>query len=411
MTLLCTQQSKLEDVALGPLLFNFVPLLNSDLLDDTWIQSLHTLEMAGRIENFDDLRAYQVVLEKAPTLRCLVIRAHDFVPQSRNALFDTELKDGLLIGTLLSHLNVSPRQTIGLQSLTLEELPLTYADRTLASFINFSKLGTLCVFFCEDSNTVMRTLTDLHKGEGSRLTRFYYENVTMNSTVFERFLRSSTGLRRLNIISIVKPESFDGSCLLNHTDTLEELVLSLGEADGPASSGTLICGGLIKLLVERCVSLRQLGIALPGISLADGQAGAWEQFGDQIRMLANLSKLATLRILTLPDPGPGLLEGHASSEKAKQQIRSSYLHELDQFATVLFSFIETSKTSEKLPVICFGAWDGPEIFDGHSSLSIEPACYIAATQTNVYGQSHVVAVRTSVVQAGYIEPYNEILGI
>ena len=408
--MLCTQQCALRNIEFGAMQFNLLTLLSSAICGDEWLRSLECVDIPPEIGSINDLFAYQSILQRAPKLSTLAIRTATAIDTLPRELQDSQQQNGLLAETLFSHIPKHGPCKLELEELLLEDVSLTYAQRTFAKLIDFGRLRHLSLYSCEGWDRLLLHLTASFRANGAKLVKFFASSDDVQVTVVEDFLKSFKGLEILYLRSRSAPSSFDCACLIGHAKTLRTLAISLGEVRGPRSSGALVMDPYRTVASEQCRQLTDFGVAMPFISLPQGLSGEWKDYGQALKSLMKLPELEVLRIFTLPEASAEFWFDFTTQDARQyMHVRESYLHELDNFATELMRFMEKFKARRNLPIICFGniGWTG--IFHGGSYLSLQSICYVPSMQTDVFGSERTVAVRTSTIQARYTSCYHVLL--
>ena len=125
-SLLFTQQQKLETLALGPIMFDCVPLLSSGYFGDAFSID-RDLALPRVIAGEGDLHAYQYILRQRTWLGYLIIGTSEAEEEDINEhLQDSGTEEGLLLSTLSAReANEESKQMLRLCILQLEDVSLS----------------------------------------------------------------------------------------------------------------------------------------------------------------------------------------------------------------------------------------------------------------------------------------------
>lgn len=405
--MLITQQRRMKRIDLGPMTFDPTPWLNHIFKE--WLISVENLDVPVKLGSIKDLLFYQHIIQRSQKLNSLSIRTDSSLDNPPEELKDSQTTVGLLSRMLFSHCDGDGVQKVALKHLTLEDVTLTWAEKSFIKYIDFSLLRTLQLFRCSGVHKLLALLTAKSRVKPLQLAEFRAVIDDINPKTLEDFIGSFKGLTSLCIRTARSLPSFDYRCLSDHSSTLQILFMSFGDVVGRGLTGALVSNEYGSFISRNCNAIEQVGIALPLITFSQANEGNWSDYGKTITCLLS-KQILVLRIFTLPEVPQNFFLTNDEDSLQRKNL-DSYLNLLDQFATDLFRFAERTMVCKKLPIIYFGCEGWIGIFDGNSSLYMEPVCYVAAEQRDVYGTIRTVAVRTSIVQAMYVEPKNYLLGI
>ena len=326
-----------------------------------------------------DFTFYRDLIERSrKRLLAMTIRVHDFAWLHK---YDktTGACEQLARG-FFDHTEGAPydRPQLELRDLNFQNQDLRAFDSTWQQYIDFTKLRTLQIWNCPETDSMLKRLIDLAPSQPFRLEGLVlsFEEVSESPTLAEKFLSSLTGLRYLNICYIpsTQTSSFNMGCLASHADTVQDLYLGIGSSDSfrmaplwqPSS-------GEVQWLTSQCRNLRQLALAMPELDMDDALAGRWGKYQQHLvswraprlvcsrltsiqTLLASLPQLKILRILSWPtDCNPKQYSSHWYTPRWKEH-RREYLSQLDTVADSiarLFASLRSSHSS-RLSVITFG---------------------------------------------------------
>lgn len=416
--LLITQQRSLKRRETGPILFDFCPLLASNLSKSGLFDSLLHLTIPREIHSILDLKACNTIIQRAPRLCSLAIKTVEWSVEETmiQGLYDTASATGILSSTIFSHLpSDGSRKLTELTSFHLEEADIEFFAPTLTKFIDFHRLTSLTLAHCMYTNNFLLALSQVAKNKGCMLKRFQYVDDLANPEVDPRalqdFLYSFKGLESLAVVS-EGAESLDLLAILHHRSTLEQLSVHLDEQDYVTGSRLVSEEYLHKTGVPEG-RLKQIGVPFPKTLVSHSDIRTWDRYCAVMTALLELRSLDVIRILNFPDPRPGFWLGSRDDlERGTEGYKrnsESYLHNLDEFATRLAQHMVNGMNGSKLPMFCFGQMSYSAIRSTDGSIFIGPCCYFPSTHPDIYGNPHPVAVRISLAEARYIEPEHFLL--
>jgi len=276
METLCTLQTKLESICLGPL-----PDLTCDekFRPRVWLQDLVILDTPWNIRAATDLEFYDSVISECPKLRTLGLRMENIL-EGDESLQDTAKTDGLLCRKLFATIKATGKRP-KLDELWFQDISLSAAARTFARVIDFTGLRYLHMFNCPGAEILLS-----HLNEQSRDVRFalrgvlYHNDITVRPISYlQEFLGSFSSLEYLQVMDRFSVDGFDTKCLSKHFATLAHLYLGRVEDADPEGLHWKASFAEIQTLSRSAVVLRQLAIALPDVRLLDAERGDRGSFG------------------------------------------------------------------------------------------------------------------------------------
>ena len=283
MIILSAQQRNLSFLSLGPLFRN---ALNIPDRLRPWPSTIEMMVIPWRINVVVDVGFYQQLIERSvKTLKALTIRTENFAgPGEKTSFFVRNASEFLARGLFKHCMPVGSQPLLELNDLNFQNQNLHSAGSTWLQFIDFTRLRTLQVWNCDNSDDLLANLQALTRSEPLRLHGLVlsFEPSDQAPRLAQEFIGSITGLRYLNLCySPEKPEqtAFNVQCLYGSRYTIKDLYLGIGNNNMTTPHLHVPSRDDLTWLCINCLNLAQLAIALPEISFDDAFAGRWGDYG------------------------------------------------------------------------------------------------------------------------------------
>ena len=211
-------------------------------------------------------------------LQALTVRVNDFAWHGK---VKTHASEELARGLFGDNEGKYSRPPLELRDINFQNQDLGAFDTTWAHYIHFSRLRTIQIWNCANTDKMLDYMIGMAKSQPLRLEGLVlsYEEWVQAPRLAEKFLKSISGLCYLNLCfnrlgDEVGQSSFDLKCLSSHFKTLQDVYIGIG-TNCSRGQGSLWrpSEGEIQLLASQCPRLRQLAVALPSISVDDVLAG------------------------------------------------------------------------------------------------------------------------------------------
>lgn len=412
MLTLLTRQQKLDSLALGTLTFNLMPFLQAGLLDVAAFANVEDLDIPKVIGSHHDLDLYQLIIEKAP-LHYLAIRT--FSPAPNNDLDDDETRDGLLSSVLFKQVRgVEGAAKIQLHKLELDNIQLTWSDRTFLHYFDWSNLKELVLYDCPGVDVFVEALIQYFKEHGAQLESFHLTpcgNVPLDSSIVEAFLGTFDGLVELSLSEIDNFSVLNLEVLAKHTSTLQWLSL---HPDGSGNRGSIDMGmdpRFFSNVIAKCRKLRQVALPLPKINLprSDAEFDMLRSYKSALVTLLDLPDLRSLRVYNWPLPSEAFIVPRHPGDIAPN-VRL-YVHDLDSFVQNHLCWVFARKACRfPWPVLCFNGTVRSCVSDGVVELPMrDSVAYVPMKQLDIFGRLGLRMQRANLTDVGYFEPESDIL--
>ena len=277
--LLCQSQSQLRNLEVGPLNRPYTSILSQI---PRLVGALPELSEVDLFANsLDVLKAFQEVLQAQPKIRSLgLVVSGEFDGAAAEDLNDTSTEPGLLFRTIFSqlrHLHETPLRE--LKSVTLENIYLRYADRTLMQAVPFKSLEYLSLGNCAAADGLFTQLCEAQHLP-SRLTTLHWyhkdETETHILETFERLLEALPLIEDLHV-ELANTEKLPKATAISRcTKTLRSLVVQAHNT--PSVLLRYQCAEIDNICIS-CTRLRELSIASPIFDAAKHRSSCdWMNF-------------------------------------------------------------------------------------------------------------------------------------
>ncbi|KAK4505136.1 hypothetical protein PRZ48_003099 [Zasmidium cellare] len=431
VTTLFTQQSRLQSLALGPIVADLDKHLQLNAFGlDRW-SSLRELRIPTHIWNKSDLDAYGVIIKNAPQLSHLSIHCRQLMETNNGFIQSADAKKNDIFSRVFTGKDRNP-----LSSLHLDGVDLSVVAFNYPRYFDPCRLQELHISACTNWSFFLQTFAECFTETECNLRNFSVEvGIELDPVrVLEEFLCSFTGLEAFRYSD--QRDGYSGEvawgllyCLEGHLSSLKQLTIVPGDGRNCEFREIVLEVECLEKISTRCTNLRQLGIVMPPTSTS-GAHKHHSCYSRTLLKLLQLPSLRVLRILNWPEtldfptvsPSYHLLERMDDEElveelnmEIEEQVnnlhRSMFLQQMDIFAAGLLpqAFRAMRKTHD-LPIVCFTGFKGNQILDDAGmEVSPDAACYVPVRHIDIFGAEAVTAQRVPLIDARYLEPENEIL--
>ncbi|CZT23845.1 uncharacterized protein RCC_09559 [Ramularia collo-cygni] len=406
--LLLVQQRKLESIALGPSMSNFIEQLHTTTMPWIGLTSLHIPQVIGKT----DLSAYQEIIQQAPHLSELSIGCASSISISHaeSALRPpTTVLSPIETGTGLFRNKDGTSKSDKPIRLNLTKLSFMHTCvNVYLTRPDISRLTSLRLWKCRGSRGALRALIKAAKYGNCALKEFTYtngEDREFERHYVEKFLKSFDGLKKLHLSRDALEEEEETplnlNCLKSHSYTLESLFLECNHV-------TVTEMGIKRdfspeFLTFLTPNLRHLAISMPDILI--GPYRAENSYLHIFKsLIEDLPDLKVLRILNFPRYNAVLVQNDDDDEDINTVNVKIFKEDLDEFVQeILAPHLRGGM------VLCFGGGDELEISDdGEVEVALEPAYYVAEERVDGFGNLRVLAGKVLLREAVFVEPEVEV---
>ncbi|KAF2268957.1 hypothetical protein CC78DRAFT_529585 [Lojkania enalia] len=310
----------------------------------------------------DNLR---FVLENAPKFKRLRLRFSSggySVPQIGN--IPKDLFEGPGQSPAFPHI-------LQIEQLYLSMLPFSDEAGVLLRYIDFRRLQLLRIHYCKNLATLLTSIAASFAAGNYSLRYLKVDTSLLSYAETQRqrgaivaLLRSFSGLVHLGV-NTRRMRPLDPNVIIGHSNTLTSL---LSHSTATNGSPALWSVQELATILEACVNIKQLGIALPHIDLGPlNDLGSEFGFTTQseydvksrleavLETIARHPNIHTLRILSVPtfanfDYRLGQTEGDGITGSELRYMQIAMQH----FATQLMRFLHRNGSKIKVLAICPG---------------------------------------------------------
>ena len=427
--LLLKKQKRLKAIECACVSSPFMPVFEKhpELLKD--------LEGAASVhfypDNLDRLQACQRILQAQPNITEMQLSSDRALAEEiPEGLQDSSTRPGLISRTIFSHF--MPFETCKpmiLKKLSIDNIDLRYAADTYMKFIKFNALESLVIGGCTGADAVFAQMSKPHlRPTKLEKLRWFHEETSEPHALeaFEGLLDALSGLKILHVDINNIPGLPRAGAIAHHGKTLQMLGV---RGRMPHSAILMYESEHFDEICTNCLELRQLSITFPSTSVSDATPSAdfktylvsleprnpALRFPDRRlqRSCKKLQHLVTINFHGWPSTNSSFI---SRSRKLKPLWYDLYEHNLQRLAQQIFEASDTNSAQEgwglghrsMLSVIAFGA-NGKTHYDEQQHVKLKQVPFVRGTQTDAFGKTSLLAVKTVWKMVQFIEPESDIL--
>ncbi|KAL2045738.1 hypothetical protein N7G274_002169 [Stereocaulon virgatum] len=409
--LLLKKQKRLKAIECACVNSPFMPVLEKHP------ELLKNLEGATSVhffpDNLDRLQACQKILQSQPNITEMQLSSDRALAEGiTDGLQDSSTRPGLISRTIFSHL--MPFETckpLVLKKLSIDNIDLRYAADTYMKFIKFSALESLVIGACTGADALFAQLskphlrpTKLHK------LRWFHEETSEPHALeaFEGLLDALSGLKILHIDTHNIQGLPSASAIAHHGKTLQILGVRSRMPRPPILSYD---SEQFDEICTNCLELRQLSVTFPPTSVSNATPST--EFKTYLRSCRKLRHLVTINFHDWPSTDSSFI---GRSGKLKILWYDLYEHNLQRLAQQIFEASDINSAVQgwglgnrsMLSVIAFGA-NGKTPYDERQHIRLKQVPFVRGTQTDAFGKTSMLAVKTMWKMVQFIEPESDVL--